>query len=151
MDKLREMKERLKEKIDELSLKQKIIIIIIILLLLLLLLIIIFRPTFSSSDGNPSSDSPVVDIDVGEEVVSVNDVEITEYEGITKYTATIKANSDSRVEYIEIKFLDNQKKELITLIGYVGSFLNKGETKKIEASTEADLSTRDSIEYNVVE
>ncbi|MCH5167610.1 MAG: hypothetical protein J1F35_06970 [Erysipelotrichales bacterium] len=110
--------------------------------------IIVFNVTFSAGGVNTFYDVELKDTTVGD--VTITDVEMNAENGITKYTATVKASANTEVKYINIKVLDKDNKELVTLIGYVGSTLSKNETKEIEASTDADLDNINSIEYEVI-
>ncbi len=82
--------------------------------------------------------------------VKISDIVIKEENGITEYQANVKAMEDSNIKYIKIIFKDTDNKDIVALVGYVGTTLKKEESKSIEASTDADLSQVKSIEYEII-
>ena len=82
--------------------------------------------------------------------VKISDIKIKEENGITKYQANVKAIEEGNIKYIKILFKDSENKDIVTLVGYIGTTLKKDENKTIDASTDADLSQVKSVEYEVI-
>ncbi len=82
--------------------------------------------------------------------ITLSNINMVEENGITKYEAKISTKEEKKINYIRIVFKDEDNKEIVSLIGYVGSSIKSGEERKIEASTDADLSKVKTIEYEIV-
>lgn len=87
--------------------------------------------------------------DVKLDGIKISEIEIKSNDGVSTYKGEIKATKDIDLNYVDIKLLDKDKKEIVTLIGYVGKKLNKGETYKIEANTDADIKNAERIDYTI--
>lgn len=83
------------------------------------------------------------------EGIKITDIEITNKNHVSKYQAQVKATKDIALNYINMEIKDKENKTIVILIGYVGKKLKKGETYKIEASTDADLSGAKMINYTI--
>ena len=104
--------------------------------------------TFSSNDVQVFNNLELNDQEI--EKISLNDISIESESGVYTYKATLKANEDVELKYVRIIMKDSDNKEIVTWIGYVGNTLSKNEEKILEASTDADISTLNYIEYEVV-
>ena len=79
--------------------------------------------------------------------VNIVDVDISEEDGIYKYTSTLIAVNDVHIDKINIVLKDSDNNIVDTLIGYVSKDLKENEEYKIISSTDTDLSTVKNIEY----
>lgn len=57
--------------------------------------------------------------------------------------------SDKELKSFDIKVLDKDGKEMVTLLGYVGEVIPNGEVRTITSSTNSDLSDAKSVEYTI--
>ncbi len=134
-------------KIKELSFKQRVISITTIAFVLIAISSIILGITFSANKVNIFKGIELNDVNIGN--INISSINIQEENGITKYEAKILATEDTSIKYIKIIMKDEENKEIVSLIGYVGSTISNKESKEIEASTDADLSKIKSIEYEI--
>lgn len=79
--------------------------------------------------------------------VNIVDVDISEEDGIYKYSSTLIAVNDVHIDKINIVLKDSDNNIVDTLIGYVSKDLKENEEYKIISSTDTDLSTVKNIEY----
>ncbi len=79
--------------------------------------------------------------------VNIVDVDISEEDGIYKYSSTLIAVNDVHIDKINIVLKDSDNNIVDTLIGYVSKDLKENEEYKIISSTDIDLSTVKNIEY----
>lgn len=135
-------------RIKNLSNRQKILCIVALVFFISSIGIITINFSFSSTPNNYFNSYGIENKEIDE--VVIKNIKINEENEITRYEATIEANENRTINYIKIIIKDQENKEIVSLIGYVGSSLSKGETKKIEASTDADISQIHSIEYEIV-
>lgn len=135
-------------RIKKLSNRQKILCIVALVFFISSIGIITLNFSFSSNGNNYFHSYKIEDKEVDN--VVIKDITVNEENGITKYEATIEATDNKTMNYIKIIIKDQDNKEIVSLIGYVGSSLSKGETRKIESSTDADISNIHSIEYEIV-
>lgn len=135
-------------RMKDLNLKYKTIVIGSIAFVVISLLMILLKTTFSSNTPQVFNGYKLKNSNVDNVVIS--SISIKEENNITKYEAEIMTNEDMNVSYINIIFKDGDNKEIVRLVGYVGTNLKKDEKKHIEASTDADLSKIKSIEYEVI-
>lgn len=134
--------------IKEKNNKKRIISIAIVSVFIVVLVSLIVNFTFSIDTANEFYGVSLKDTEVAN--ITISNVNIKEENGITKYEATISAKEEKNINYIKIIFKDEDNNEIISLIGYVGYSLTAHKEKKIEASTDADLSKVKSIEYEIV-
>lgn len=134
--------------IKEMDNKKRAIGIGIISFILIILFSLILNFTFSA--GVPSTFYGIKLNDVEIEDLTLSDIKITEDNGITKYEASISSKKEKDLKYIKIVFKDANNNEIVSLIGYVGSKVTGSDVKKIEASTDANLSNIKTIEYEVI-
>lgn len=73
--------------------------------------------------------------------VNIVDVDISEEDGIYKYSSTLIAVNDVHIDKINIVLKDSDNNIVDTLIGYVSKDLKENEEYKIISSTDTDLST----------
>ena len=137
------------DRIKNMTLKQKIISAIVLVFLLAVGTTLVLNFTLSSDDVNTFYGIKLEDETLDN--LELTNIKITEEEGITSYEATVKAESEIDVNYIEIKIKDEKEEEILTLIGYVGASMKKNDERKIRASTDADLKNIKSIDYKVIE
>lgn len=136
-------------KLKRLSKKGKIISGIVLTFLIVIGISLILNFSFSAGDVNIFHEYELED--VVKDNIKITDINITEGEdGVTTYTGTVKATSDTTVKYIRITIKDEKEEEIVTLIGYVGVDMKKNDERKIKASTDADLSKIKSIDYEVI-
>ena len=83
------------------------------------------------------------------ETIKLSNIDIDKSEGI--YTATLSVTKDQNINYIKINFLDSNKKEIVSLIGYVGRDVVVGDEVKIKAATDEDISNFNSITYEKID
>ncbi len=133
-------------KIENISFKQRIISCVVGVFLILSLSLILLRVTFSA----PETFNGIKLSDVEIDNLKISSINITEENGIIKYNAEVSAKEDTNVSYASIIFKDDNGEELVKLVGYIGSSLNKGDKKEITASTDANLSNTKSIDYEVI-
>lgn len=135
-------------KIKELSKKTKIILVAVLVLIVSVGTFVVLNISFS---GNKINTFYNVDLKNHEtEEVKIYNVDMKEENGITSYEANIQATKEVNVKYIKITIKDGENKDIVTLIGYVGSTLKEKEIKEIKASTDADLKNMKSITYEVI-
>ena len=79
--------------------------------------------------------------------VNIVDVDISEEDGIYKYSSTLIAVNDVHIDKINIVLKDSDNNIVDTLIGYVSKDLKEKDQYKIISSTDTDLSTVKNIEY----
>lgn len=79
--------------------------------------------------------------------VNIVDVDISEEDGIYKYSSTLIAVNDVHIDKVNIVLKDSDNNIVDTLIGYVSKDLKENEEYKIISSTDTDLSTVKNIEY----
>ena len=79
--------------------------------------------------------------------VNIVDVDISEEDGIYKYSSTLIAVNDVHIDKINIVLKDSDNNIVDTVIGYVSKDLKENEEYKIISSTDTDLSTVKNIEY----
>lgn len=135
--------------IKELNFKQKVFGIGVFAFVLISLVTILFRVTFSSNTPQVFYGYELKNTNVDN--IALSSISIKEESSITKYEAEITANEDTNISYLNIIFKDENNKEIVRLVGYVGTQLKKDEKKHVEASTDADLSKVKSIEYEVIQ
>ena len=108
-------------KLKNLKINKKVFGILSLIILVAIGSIVAFNFTFSSGKVNTFYDVELKDTNVGNLIIS--DIDMNLENGITKYTATVKADANTEVKYIKIKVLDKDEKEIVNLIGYIGSTL----------------------------
>ena len=118
---------------------KKYLPIIAIVIPIIIIGILIFKPTYSIKP------SVLDDITIGK--VKISDITLEENKGTTTYNATVTALDDVEINYIEIELTGGN--EDVTLIGYVGKSLNKGDKSTINASTDADVIDATAIGYEI--
>ena len=118
---------------------KKYLPIIAIVIPIIIIGILIFKPTYSIKP------SVLDDITIGK--VKISDITLEENKGTTTYNATVTALDDVEINYIEIELTGGN--EDVTLIGYVGKSLNKGDKSIINASTDADVIDATAIGYEI--
>ena len=134
-------------KLKELSKKTKIILVAVLVLIVSVGTFVVLNISFS---GNKINTFYNVDLKNHEtEEVKIYNVDMKE-DGITSYEANIQATKEVNVKYIKITIKDGENKDIVTLIGYVGSTLKEKEIKEIKASTDDDLKNMKSITYEVI-
>lgn len=71
--------------------------------------------------------------------------------GESKLTTEVKNTTKQDIELKSFNIIakDKNGKEIVTLLGYVGEVIKKGETKNIISSTDRNLSKASSLEYNI--
>lgn len=118
---------------------KKYLPIVAIIIPIIIIGILIFKPTYSIKP------SVLDDITIGN--VKISDITLEENKGTVTYNATVTALDDIDVNYIEIELTGGD--EDVTLIGYVGKSLNKGDKSIINASTDADVIDSTTIGYEI--
>ena len=119
---------------------KKYLPIIAIIIPVIILGILIFKPTYSIKND--------VLADITLKDIKITDITLEENKGTTTYNATIEAlDDDVEVNYIQIELTGGN--EDVTLIGYVGKTLNKGDKSIINASTDADIIDSTKVTYEI--
>ena len=73
----------------------------------------------------------------------------TDDKTVVQTTVTNKSDKDFNLKSINIKLIDKNGKEMITLIGYLGDSLKANNTKQITAMVGLDLTNAEKIEYSI--
>ena len=133
---------KIKNKINKLTKKQKIGILGGVGVLLLVALVISLVPSLSSTESGYLADQTVSGL-------SFESANLEVENGISNYT--VEVTNDLEEEYslknINIIFKDSSGNEIETLLGYIGETLEVGETKLIDASIDTEITDVVSIEY----
>ena len=97
-----------------------------------------------NSLGNEKMDDVTIN-----ETIKLSDIDLNKEEGI--YTANLSVSEEQYINYIKINILNENKETMVTLIGYVGRNVKIGDSIKISAATDEDISKYDSITYEKVD
>ena len=97
-----------------------------------------------NSLGNDKMDDVTIN-----ETIKLSDIDLNKEEGI--YTANLSVSEEQYINYIKINILNENKETMVTLIGYVGRNVKIGDSIKISAATDEDISKYDSITYEKVD
>ena len=113
--------------------------------------------SIESTTSNSSKNKKVNKLNNNSNVISdlkyknlrITDVSITiDKENRSTYTATITNTEDTNsIERLNIIFKDENNNEIVTLTGFIGLDLKKGEQTIISSFTDLDLSKATSVEY----
>lgn len=122
-----------KKEIKDYTKQSKIITIISIIIPLLIIGILVFNYSYSSN----------IQSKVVLDGLELSDISLENNNGTTKYTATVTATKDINVNYINITINDD------TLIGYIGKTLVNGDTTKISATIDKEISDISNINYEI--
>lgn len=117
-------------------------------ILAIVIAVITLGITFSNNDINVFNNVELKDVEI--DTLELNTIDIEEENGTYTYKAVLLAKEPTEVNYVEILIKDSEGKEIVTLIGYVGKSLSQNEVFNISASTDADISKLNSIDYKVV-
>lgn len=132
---------KIKERINKLSKKQKLGILGGVCSLLLVVLVISLIPSLSSTDSDYLSDQTV-------EGLSFEKADLEVENGVSKYTVEVTndLDEDFSLKNISIVFTNTSGSET-TLLGYIGETLEVGETKLIDSSIDTEITDIVSIKY----
>ena len=94
----------------------------------------------TSEDGTKINISPKINQDMKLNELDIKNIQLTCKNGITTLLADVSnnTNKDSEMKNINIKFLDENNKEIRTVNGYIPS-LKIGETTKLNVSMSSNL------------
>ena len=94
----------------------------------------------TSEDGTKINISPKINQDMKLNELDIKNIQLTCKNGITTLLADVlnNTNKDSKIKNINIKFLDENNKEIRTVNGYIPS-LKIGETTKLNVSMSSNL------------
>ena len=94
----------------------------------------------TSEDGTKINISPKINQDMKLNELDIKNIQLTCKNGITTLLADVlnNTNKDSEMKNINIKFLDENNKEIRTVNGYIPS-LKIGETTKLNVSMSSNL------------
>ena len=93
-----------------------------------------------TNDGTKINISPKINQDMKLNELDIKNIQLTCKNGITTLLADVlnNTNKDSEMKNINIKFLDENNKEIRTVNGYIPS-LKIGETTKLNVSMSSNL------------
>ena len=93
-----------------------------------------------SEDGTKINISPKINQDMKLNELDIKNIQLTCKNGITTLLADVlnNTNKDSEIKNINIKFLDENNKEIRTVNGYIPA-LKIGETTKLNVSMSSNL------------
>ena len=102
-----------------------------------------------SEDGTKINMSPKINQDTKLNELDIKNIQLTCKNGITTLLADVSnnTNKDSEMKNINIKFLDENNKEIRTVSGYIPA-LKIGETTKLNVSMSSNLITAYDIEFS---
>ena len=102
-----------------------------------------------SEDGTKINISPKINQDTKLNELDIKNIQLTCKNGITTLLADVSnnTNKDSEMKNINIKFLDENNKEIRTVSGYIPA-LKIGETTKLNVSMSSNLITAYDIEFS---
>lgn len=94
----------------------------------------------TSEDGTKINISPKINQDMKLNELDIKNIQLTCKNGITTLLADVSnnTNKDSEMKNINIKFLDENNKEIRTVSGYIPA-LKIGETTKLNVSMSSNL------------
>ena len=100
-------------------------------------------------DGTKINVSPKLNQDTKINGLDIKNIQLTCKNGITTLLADVlnNTNKDSEIKNINIKFLDENNKEIRTVRGYIPA-LKIGETTKLNVSMSSNLITAYDIEFS---
>lgn len=112
-----------------------------------------------NNDKNTNEKQPVVKTNTKKEVIKDREVDgikltnssVITTDGVTDITTSVTnpTNEDYHLDEFKIIVKDKNGDVMITLPGYVGDVIKAGETRTIRSSVSMDLSTAESVEYEV--
>lgn len=102
-----------------------------------------------SEDGTKINISPKINQDIKLNELDIKNIQLTCKNGITTLLADVSnnTNKDSEMKNINIKFLDENNKEIRTVSGYIPA-LKIGETTKLNVSMSSNLIIAYDIEFS---
>lgn len=103
----------------------------------------------TSEDGTKINISPKINQDMKLNELDIKNIQLTCKNGITTLLADVSnnTNKDSEMKNINIKFLDENNKEIRTVSGYIPA-LKIGETTKLNVSMSSNLIIAYDIEFS---
>ena len=83
--------------------------------------------------------------------IKISNVALSVTDGLSTYTAKVTNTTDKdiSIEDIDIIVKNKEEKELVKMLGYIGSTIKPNEEKNIISTTDMDLSNADSISYKI--
>lgn len=102
-----------------------------------------------SEDGTKINISPKINQDMKLKELDIKNIQLTCKNGITTLLADVSNNTNKDIEMknINIKFLDENNKEIRTVSGYIPA-LKIGETTKLNVSMSSNLIIAYDIEFS---
>ncbi len=135
--------------------KKRIIIIVLAIVLIIGTLIVVAK--INGKNTTEKEDKVIInnekDVIKDQEIdgLKLTNTSLIYENGISKLETTVENNTGSDYNLVEFSIIvkDENDKEIIVLPGYVGETIKNGEIKKINSSTDMDLSKAKKIEYSV--
>ena len=109
-----------------------------------LVILSVFGAFLLRSLGNEKMNDVIIN-----ETIKLSDIDLNKEDGT--YTANLSVTENQYINYIKINVLDENQENIVTLIGYVGRDVNTGDSIKISAATDEDISKYASITYEKVD
>lgn len=77
---------------------------------------------------------------------------VVDKNGISNYTATVTNTTETTYKLSQINMLIKNKegKEVISLVGYIGTNMNPGESRKLSVNTDKNLMDGYEVEYTII-